>query len=147
MITALIFINIFLYLFVCWAVFGNLNLTTSLSKTILVVLIFSISTSNFSFFMGHFFKNKNLAYQISNLVILLPNLIVLVLSILNKNQILLSFINFLFPGSALLGIILQEKGNFLFTGKLLFMLFCSYFYLLAIFLYRSYLRIKRKVPI
>lgn len=67
----------------------------------------------------------------SNLLILFPNFIVLGIKALTMGGIF-SYFHFLFPGSALLGIILQEKRNLVITSKLMFMLISSYSYLFGI---------------
>lgn len=95
---------------ICEAFLGELNLITSMNRIFLIILILSISISNFTYFLAQFFKDKNLAYEMSNFLILLPNLIVLMVTGFDKGKNL-GFIAFLFPGSGLLGIILNEKND------------------------------------
>lgn len=81
----------------------------------------------------------------SNFLILLPNLIVLMVTGFDKGKNL-GFIAFLFPGSGLLGIILNEKNDLQFFVKMFFMLICSYIYLLLSYVIKKLKSVRGKVP-
>lgn len=66
----------------------------------------------------------------------MPNFLVLFFHTFEDNR-LFGAATFFFPGSTLIGLIMQEKSAFKFSGKLFFMFIVSFSYLLILFVYRK----------
>lgn len=136
--------NLLIYVLVCLYVFGSLVLARQSWQVFLVVVTFIISIANYISFVSICFrKNKKLAYQMSNLIMLLPNLPVLAFRILGKDSAFWP-IAFVFPGSSLLGMIATEEHSFYFAGKLFLMTSISFFYVFLFFMFLNFKRNKKR---
>lgn len=139
--------NIGIYFVFCWIGWGSVEIFETPVKILSMIAIFVGSESNYVHFLSKikWLRNgRHKALFLSNVIILIPNLLVLFFHGFEGSK-LLGAAAFLFPGSALIGLIMQEKSPFIFSGKLMFMLILSFaLFFLFILFKKIYRFVKRR---
>lgn len=133
------FLNIGVYFIFCWMGWGSVEIFENPVKILFLIVFFIASESNYVYFLSkiQWLRNgRHKALQLSNLLILLPNFLVLFFHRFEENK-LIGAATFMFPGSALIGLIMQEKSPFIFSVKMFFMLFLSFSYIILLLAYQK----------